>query len=280
MGTARGAHDLALLITQWSITVVGKMDGTNYFSTMSERDKNTSERKRWSWFQQCHSTSHFPTNMRTSPGIDTVNALGREHLDSDASCVHAQRLTTTMHSDWQKESNKVYPPVLMVAPPVRDAASPAARKRICEDTSAWRQKDERLVVVQFSVTDSKSLSTPASWRVPRNMINGTPDDVGRTNESKVLHSRYKIMQELKNDRDWRNLPLTLPYFFLKKVKILITQKRSVQAQLRLLIFIVFENMIDEMMSHRCNSVTWWMGLPSSSCYSKGACGKCVDIVCF
>lgn len=131
----------------------------------------------------------------------------------------------------------------MIAPPVRDAASPAARKRICRDTNAWRQKDERLVVVQFSVTDSKSLSTPASWGEPRNMINRTPDDVGPINESKVI---YSVVQDMKNTRDWINLPLTLPFFFFKESILtffLIAQKRSVIVQLRLLIFIIFKNVM-------------------------------------
>lgn len=221
MGTARGAHDLASSIIQWSITVVGKMDDT---TTFWRRPSVTKTRQRGRDRPDSSNVTAHPTFPPTCARPLESIPLTR----SDASHIWIRTRAAFRHSVWQgqcilidntrtnakKESNKLYPPVLMIAPPVRDAASPAARKRICGDTNAWRLKDERLVVVQFSVTDSKSLSTPASWGVPRNMINRTPDDVGRTNESKVVWIKSRARQE-----EWQRLrkpPTDLTFFFKKK----------------------------------------------------------------
>lgn len=128
------------------------MDDANHLPTVCEPDKNTPGRERGGViaehrFQQCHSTSHFCANARTSPGINTVNAHGRvsqrELSSSAASCLPARRPTTTRQraptshdQKYKRDQIERHPAVLMVAPPGRDAASPAARKRIREGVKA------------------------------------------------------------------------------------------------------------------------------------------------
>lgn len=139
------------------------------------------------WIQQCHGTSHFCTNMRTFPGISPVKALGRasrcEHLIA-AAFLHsawqrlniAQKFTLTTHDQTRKRYQINFTLLCSWSLHLWDTQLlPQRAKGFAQTPTREAWMDERLVVVQFSVTDSKSsLSTPASWELPMNMINVTP----------------------------------------------------------------------------------------------------------
>lgn len=129
---------------KWSITVVRKMDDLNGVRARKKHVRGIITQP----LNPAMSWHTFPPTC--TPSLESI-PLTRSDAPHNANIWLRLRSCTApdndsrMHwnSDWQcmikrvKVSNKLYPPVLMIAPPVRHAASPAARKRIRTDTNAW-----------------------------------------------------------------------------------------------------------------------------------------------